>query len=346
MWSSWHGGGEEGLQILLGKVQAAVGDREDGPVPALSQGEKDGTLGGGLGGLGCVGHQVHDQCGQQGRVAGHQQGAQGAAVGEGHPRPLQLGGGLGADVGAQSRQVQGNGPEGELGGVELTQALQMGHQPEHAQIGLLEGGQAVGGVTAGLDKIVGEQIHRKGHLVHQAAHLPHKAVQLPVCQGRLAGGVDQQKLAAVLRSAAEHIFNSLVEKDTGVLFPQGGSQKGGGLTAHRQLGKLGPGGPVKGVDTALAELDGPFGQLLQGGRIGLGHNNLLAGLTGGWPAAEKARRHQKNGPRTVLYYFRIYRKEDVLDCKIQYIKKWERQQGKEEEIWRKMEKIGAGALPA
>ena len=115
-----QGRGEEGVQILLGKVLAAVGDREDGPVPALGQGKEDRTLGSGLG---RVGQQGENQLGQQIRVAGNQQGTAVAAEGEGHPGALQQGGGLIAETAAQPHQVHGDRLEKGLGRAQRTQIV-------------------------------------------------------------------------------------------------------------------------------------------------------------------------------------------------------------------------------
>ena len=88
--------------------------------------------------------------------------------------------------------------------------------------------------------------------------------------------MDQQQLAAILGGAAVHVLHPLMAKDARGLVSQGGGQKGGGLVSHGQLRELGSRGPIKGMDAALAELDGPVRQPLQGSGIGVGHNNLLA----------------------------------------------------------------------
>ena len=118
-----QGRGEERVQILLGKVLAAVGDREDGPVPALGHGKEDRALGGGLG---RIGQQGEDQLGQQLRVTGDQQGAIGTAEGEGDSGPLQQGCCLVAEAAAQAHQIHGNGLEKCLGRAQRAQIIQIG----------------------------------------------------------------------------------------------------------------------------------------------------------------------------------------------------------------------------
>ena len=210
-------------------------------------------------------------------VAGDEQALALAAEVEGDPGLLQEGGRLQAQLAAEPGQVHGHGAEGAglLSG-ERAQAVQVAHQTANAVKTLIKRVDTAAGLGVLALGVLGDELELNKNLLQKLPQLPDKAVQLAGGDGGGDGRVEQQQLALLQGQAAVEITHPLKDKAArrlGVF--RSLSQAGGERVALAQKGEALPGGAVQGRDRTLIILDGPVGEILQQGKRGVRHDDLL-----------------------------------------------------------------------